>query len=143
MSPRAARLQPILERLLEVERQAHQRLLAAEVEQAAQQNRLRDLRRYADEYRRRTQNGVVSAATLREHQQFVARLEQLALLQERAVVAAEQACQQAREVLQRQHRRSEGLRRLIDRYQAQALRKAERREQRALDDWVNARVRSG
>ncbi|MDD3650278.1 flagellar export protein FliJ [Immundisolibacter sp.] len=143
MSPRAARLQPILERLLEVERQAHQRLLAAETEQAAQQNRLRDLRRYADEYRRRTQTGVVSAATLREYQQFVARLEQLALLQERAVAAAEQACQQAREALQRQHRRSEGLRRLIDRYQAQALRKAERREQRALDDWVNARVRSG
>lgn len=143
MSPRAARLQPILERLLEVERQAHQRLLAAATEQAAQQNRLRDLRRYADEYRRRTQTGVVSAATLREYQQFVARLEQLALLQERAVAAAEQACQQAREALQRQHRRSEGLRRLIDRYQAQALRKAERREQRALDDWVNARVRSG
>jgi flagellar FliJ protein len=143
MSARAARLQPILERLLERERQAHRCLLAAEAEHAAQQARLRDLHRYADEYRRRTQTGAVSAVTLREHQQFVARLEQLALLQERAVAAAEQACQQAREDLQRQHRRCEGLRRLIDRYQAQALQKAERREQRALDDWVNARVRSG
>lgn len=138
---RAARLLPILERLLEAERLARQHLGVCEAQRAAQQARLADLHRYANEYRQRTQAGAVAVATLREHQQFVARLEQLALSQERAVEAAEQACAQARAAVQRQHRRSEGLRRLIDRYQTQAQRTAERREQRALDDWVGSRVR--
>lgn len=140
---RAARLRPILDRLLEVERQARCRLAACEAERAAQQARLDDLLRYAGEYRQRAQTGAVGVAMLREHQQFVARLEQLALAQERVIESAEQACVQAREGVQRQHRRSEGLRRLIERYQAQAQRTAERREQRALDDWVNARAGTG
>jgi flagellar FliJ protein len=136
---RAARLRPILDRLLEIERQARHRLAACEAERAAQQARLDDLRRYAGEYRQRAQTGAVGVAMLREHQQFVARLEQLALAQERVIESAEQACAQAREGV----RRSEGLRRLIERYQAQAQRSAERREQRALDDWVNARAGAG
>jgi Flagellar FliJ protein. len=85
----------------------------------------------------------VPVATLRDHQQFVGRLEHLALNQERAVAAAEQACARAREELLRHQRRSEGLRRLIGRYQAQALQAAERREQRTLDDWVSSRPRAG
>lgn len=140
---RAARLRPILERLLDVERRARRHLAACEAERAAQQARLADLHRYAGEYRQRAQVGRVAVATLREHQQFVSRLEQLALAQERAIEVAERACVQAREQVQRHHRRSEGLRRLIDRYQAQALHKSERREQRALDDWVNARSGGG
>ncbi|MEA3219272.1 flagellar export protein FliJ [Immundisolibacter sp.] len=140
---RAARLQPVLQRLLEAERQARQRLVACETEWATQRARLADLQRYAGEYRQRTQAGAVPVATLRDHQQFVGRLEHLALNQERAVAAAEQACARAREELQRRQRRSEGLRRLIGRYQAQALQAAERREQRALDDWVSSRPRAG
>ena len=140
---RAARLRPILDRLLEVEHLARHRLAACEAERAAQQARLDDLHRYAGEYRQRAQASGVGVATLREHQQFVARLEQLALAQERAIESAEQACVHAREEVQRQHRRSEGLRRLIDRYQAHARQQTERREQRALDDWVSARTRAG
>lgn len=137
---RAERLRPILDRLLEVERQARLRLSACEAERATQHARLQDLRRYADEYRQRVQATQVDVATLREHQQFVARLEQLALAQERVIEAANLACAKAREDVQRQHRRSEGLRCLIDRYQTQARHAAERREQRALDDWVSARA---
>lgn len=140
---RAARLRPILQRLLSLEQQARQRLSVFEAERAAQQAHLADLRRYAGEYRQRTQTGSVAVATLREHQQFVGRLEQLALAQERVVETAEQTCAGAREELLRQRRRSEGLRRLIDRYQAQALHTAEQREQQSLDDWVNARAGSG
>lgn len=140
---RAARLRPILQRLLDLEQQARQRLAVFEAERAAQQAHLADLRRYAGEYRQRTQIGAVAVATLREHQQFVGRLEQLALAQERVVEAAEQTCARARDELLRQRRRSEGLRRLIDRYQAQALQTAERRDQRSLDDWVNARAGRG
>lgn len=140
---RAARLQPVLQRLLEAERQARHRLVACETEWATQRARLADLHRYAGEYRRRTQAGAVPVATLRDHQQFVGRLEHLALNQERAVAAAEQACARAREELQRRQRRSEGLRRLIGRYQAQELQAAERREQHALDDWVSSRSRAG
>ena len=137
---RAERLRPILDRLVEVERQARHRLSACEAERTAQQTRLDDLHRYAREYRQRVQATQVGVATLREHQQFVGRLEQLALAQERVIESAELACARAREDVQRQHRRSEGLRRLIDRYQAQARHAAERREQRALDDWVSARA---
>ena len=137
---RADRLRPILDRLLEVERQAHHRLSACEAERAAQQTRLDDLRRYAGEYRQRVQADRVGVATLREHQQFVARLEQLALAQESVIASAELACARAREEVQRQHRRSEGLRRLIGRYQTQARQAGERREQQVLDDWVSART---
>ncbi|MGE0810961.1 MAG: flagellar export protein FliJ [Immundisolibacter sp.] len=137
---RAARLRPILQRLMEVEQQARRKLAACETEVTAQTARLRDLHRYAGEYRERVHGGGVPVATLREHQQFVARLEQLALAQERVIEAAERARALAREQVQRESRRSEGLRRLIDRYQAQAQHQAERREQRALDDWVNARA---
>ena len=137
---RADRLRPIFDRLLEVERQARHRLSACEAERVAQQARLDDLHRYAGEYRQRTQRSQVGVATLREHQQFVASLEQLALAQERVIEAAELACASAREDVQRQHRRSEGLHRLIGRYQRQARQAGERREQQALDDWVSARA---
>lgn len=140
---RAARLEPVLQRLLEAERQARHRLLARETEWTTQRTRLADLHRYAGEYRQRSQAGAVPVATLRDHQQFVGRLEHLALNQERAVAAAEEACARAREELLRHQRRSEGLRRLIGRYQAQALQAAERREQRTLDDWVSSRPRAG
>ncbi len=80
---RAARLQPVLQRLLEAERQARQRLVACETDWATQRARLADLHRYAGEYRQRTQVGAVPVATLRDHQQFVGRLEHLALNQER------------------------------------------------------------
>lgn len=139
---RAARLQPVLQRLLEAERQARHRLAVCEAEWATQRARLADLHRYAGEYRQRTQAGAVAVATLRDHQQFIGRLEHLALHQERTVAAAEQACARAREELQRRQRRSESLRHLIERYQVQALRAAERREQRALDDWVSSRPRA-
>lgn len=137
---RADRLRPILDRLIEAERQARHRLSACEAERATQQARRDDLHRYAGEYRQRVQATQVGVATLREHQQFVGRLEQLALAQERVIETAELACAKAREDVQRKHRRSEGLRRLIDRYQAQARQTADRREQQALDDWVNARA---
>lgn len=137
---RAERLRPILDRLIEVERQARHRLSACEAERTAQQTRLDDLHRYAGEYRQRAQGAAVGVATLREHQQFVGRLEQLALAQERVIETAELACAKARDDVQRQHRRSEGMRRLIGRYQAQARQTAERREQQVLDDWVSARA---
>lgn len=140
---RAARLRPVLQRLLDAERQVRHRLAACETEWATQRARLADLHRYAGEYRQRTQAGAVPVATLREHQQFVGRLEQLALNQERAVHAAEQACATVREELLRRQRRSEGLRRLIDRYQGQAQQMNEQREQRVLDDWVSSRQRAG
>lgn len=140
---RAARLQPVLQRQLEVERQARHRLVACEAQWATERARLADLHRYAGEYRQRTQASAVAVATLRDHQQFVGRLEQMALNQERTVLAAEQACTRAREELLRRQRRSEGLRRLIERYQAQALQVSERREQRAMDDWVGSRPRVG
>jgi flagellar FliJ protein len=140
---RAARLEPVLQRLLEAERQARHRLIACEAQWATERTRLADLHRYACEYRQRTQAGAVPVATLRDHQQFVGRLELLALNQERMVQTAELACDRAREELQRRQRRSEGLRRLIERYQAQALQAAERHEQRALDDWVSSRPRAG
>ena len=140
---RAQRLEPVLQRLLEAERQARHRLVACEAQWATERTRLADLHRYAGEYRQRTQAGAVPVATLRDHQQFVGRLEQLALNQERMVQAAELACDRAREELLRRQRRCEGLRRLLGRYRAQAVQAAERREQRTLDDWVSSRPPAG
>lgn len=139
---RVVRLQVVLERLREVERQAGERLSAGEAQRATHAQRLADLRRYAGEYRTRGQAGAMAATTLREHQQFVARLEQLALGQEQALAAAERSCVQLRAELLRHRRRSEGLQRLIERQQARGRQQQECREQRALDDWVNSRPRA-
>ncbi|GAB4357203.1 MAG: hypothetical protein Kow0073_15110 [Immundisolibacter sp.] len=139
---RLARLVMVLGRLREVERQAGERLAACEAQRAAHAQRLADLYRYAAEYRGRGQIGAVAASTLREHQQFVARLERLALGQEQALAAAERACAQQRAELLRHRRRSEGLQRVIERQRARARQQLERREQRALDDWVNGRPRA-
>ena len=139
---RLARLLAVLERLREVERKAGERLAAGEVQRATHAQRLTDLHRYAGEYRARGQVGAMAATTLREHQQFVARLEQLALGQEQALAAAERACVQLRAELLRHRRRSEGLLRVIERQQARGRQQLERREQRVLDDWVNSRPRA-
>lgn len=136
---RLARLQAVLGRMREVERQAGERLAAGEAQRAAHAQSLADLHRYAGEYRLRGQVGAVAAGSLREHQQFVARLEQLAISQEQALLAAERTCAQLRAEWVSQRQRSEGLQRLIERQRAQGRQRQERQEQRALDDWVNGR----
>jgi len=139
---RVARLQPVADVLLQAEQQARQRLAVCEAERATRLQRLVDLRRYADEYRRRIQAGLVGVATLRDHQQFVARLEDLALAQERAVSEADETCATAARELLRRQRRAEGMKRLLGRYRARAQNDAERIEQHALDDWTSSRRRS-
>ncbi len=139
---RAGRLQPVADLLMQAEQQARQRLALREAERAAQRQRLVDLHRYADEYRRRIRTGSVEVATLRDHQQFVARIEGLALAQERVVHEADEACgEAAREVLRCQ-RRAGGLKRLLGRYRVRAREQVERNEQHVLDDWTSTRRRA-
>lgn len=136
---RVARLRPVLDLLVKAEEQARQRLAACEAQRVARLQQLADLRRYADEYRRRTQAGTVAVVALRDHQHFVARLEAMALVQERAVNEAGEACAQAAQELQRRQRRAEGFKRLLARYQLTAQAAADRSEQNALDDWSSSR----
>lgn len=104
--------------------------------QAARQQ-AEQLQAYRDDYHRRWASQFRTAGTMdivRCYQDFSQRLEEAIAQQARVATHAETQVQQAREALTAQEIRVASVRKLIERRQAEALRLAERRDQKQTDE---------
>lgn len=134
---RARRLQPVLDMALEEERQAAARLGQCQQEFEQAQLRLRDLEDYTREYQQGWQQRGASGVGrewLLNYQRFLSRMEVAISQQKQAVEWNRQAADKARQQWRERYQRVEALRKLIERYLQEARLRADRQEQKLLDE---------
>ncbi|SFM11953.1 flagellar export protein FliJ [Halopseudomonas yangmingensis] len=134
---RARRLQPVLDMALEEERQAAAKLGQCQREMEQAQARLVDLEAYTGEYHQGWQQrgaGGVDREWLLNYQRFLARMQTAIDQQQQALEWHRQAADKARQLWREKYQRVEALRTLIQRYLDEARLRADRQEQKLLDE---------
>ncbi|WP_373187753.1 flagellar export protein FliJ [Halopseudomonas sp.] len=134
---RIRRLAPVLDMALEEERKAAGRLGEAQQQLDSAQARLQDLEYYCSEYQKgwvqRGQQGV-GRDWLLNYQRFLAQMQTAIEQQQQTVKWNGQSLEKTREQWRQRYQRLEGLRKLIERYREEARLKADRQEQKLLDE---------
>ncbi|MFT6431349.1 MAG: flagellar FliJ protein [Halopseudomonas sp.] len=134
---RAQRLAPVLDMALEEERKAAGRLGEAQQQLDSAQARLQDLEFYCNEYQngwvQRGQQGV-GRDWLINYQRFLAQMQTAIEQQQQTVIWNGQSLEKAREHWRQRYQRLEGLRKLVERYHEEARFRADRQEQKLLDE---------
>src|SRR5690606_8700887 len=135
--PRIRRMAPVLEMALDEERKAAGLLGECQRQLEDAGNRLRDLEHYAGEYAKGwTERGSqgVGRDWLLNYQRFMAQM-QTAIEQQRQTVSwYETSLERARETWRQRYQRVEALRKLIERYREEARARADKQEQKLLDE---------
>lgn len=134
---RVRRLMPVVDMALDDERKAAARLgeMQQQVEQA--EGRLRDLEFYCSEYQKGwAQRGGqgVDREWLLNYQRFLAQMQTAIDQQQQTVRFHKLGADKAREQWRQRYQRLEALRALIERYRQEARVKADRQEQKLLDE---------
>ncbi|MEH6669095.1 flagellar export protein FliJ [Halopseudomonas sp.] len=134
---RIRRLAPVLDMALDEERKAAGRLGEAQQQLDNARARLQDLEFYCSEYQKgwvqRGQQGV-GRDWLLNYQRFLAQMQTAIEQQQQTVTWNGQSLEKAREQWRQRYQRLEALRKLIERYQEEARLKADRQEQKLLDE---------
>lgn len=134
---RIRRLAPVLDMALDEERKAAGRLGEAQQQLDSARARLQDLEFYCSEYQKgwvqRGQQGV-GRDWLLNYQRFLAQMQTAIEQQQQTVTWNGQSLEKAREQWRQRYQRLEALRKLIERYQEEARLKADRQEQKLLDE---------
>jgi flagellar protein FliJ len=134
---RIRRLIPVLDMALEEERKAATVLGQCQKQLNEAQTRLRDLEYYCGEYAKGwAQRGGqgVGREWLMNYQRFMAQME-VALEQQRQTVSwNSQSIDKARESWRQRYQRLEAMRKLIEKYRQEAQARADRQEQKLLDE---------
>ena len=135
--PRARRMAPVLDMALDEERKAAKALGDAQRQLEEAGGRLRDLQYYAGEYEKGwTQRGSqgVSREWLINYQQFMSQMQTAIEQQKQTLTWHQQSLERAREAWRQRYQRVEALRKLIERYQEEARARADKQEQKLLDE---------
>jgi flagellar protein FliJ len=134
---RAKRLAPVQDVVEAAERRLAQSLAAAQRRLAEAESKLLELERYRGEYQQgltQRAGGGIGVAQLRDYQAFLGRLTE-AIRQQQAVVQRTRSDRDAEQVRwQHAARRVKAVDHVVDQWQAEDRRLAERREQRDTDE---------
>lgn len=134
---RIRRLTPVLDIALDEERKAAGVLGDCQRQLDDAQARLRDLEFYCKEYQsgwtQRGQQGVGRDWML-NYQRFLAQMQTAIDQQHQTVIWNQQSLGKAREVWRQRYQRLEAMRKLIERYQQEARVRADKQEQKLLDE---------
>lgn len=134
---RIRRLTPVLDIALDEERKAAGMLGDCQRQLDDAQARLRDLEFYCQEYQKgwtqRGQQGV-GRDWLLNYQRFLAQMQTAIDQQQQTVVWHQQSLGKAREGWRQRYQRLEAMRKLIERYQQEARLRADKQEQKLLDE---------
>lgn len=134
---RIRRLAPVVEMAVEEERKAAARLGESQKQVDDARVRLRDLEFYCSEYEKGwTQRGSqgVGRDWLLNYQRFMAQMQTAIEQQTQTVKWYETSLDKVREQWRQRYQRVEALRKLIERYQQEARARADRQEQKLLDE---------
>jgi flagellar FliJ protein len=134
---RAQRLQPVQKVIDAAERQRAETLASSEARVTQSENKLTELEQYRADYQRayndRVANGI-SSAGLRDYQLFLARLGEAIRQQTLLVAAARLERDEQRQRWQDAARRAKAIDHVVENWQLQDRRDADRREQRDSDE---------
>ncbi len=134
---RIRRLTPVLDIALDEERKAAGMLGDCQRQLDDSQARLRDLEFYCKEYQsgwtQRGQQGVGRDWML-NYQRFMAQMQTAIEQQNQTVIWHGKSLEKAREVWRQRYQRLEAMRKLIERYQQEARVRADKQEQKLLDE---------
>jgi flagellar protein FliJ len=134
---RVRRLMPVVDMALEEERKAAGKLGEMQQQVVSAEARLRDLEFYCSEYQKGwTQRGGqgVNREWLLNYQRFLAQMQTAIDQQQQTVKWHRLSADKAREQWRQRYQRLEALRALIERYRQEARVKADRQEQKLLDE---------
>ena len=134
---RAARLAPVVDMAEEAERKAAQRLGHFQQQVATAQAKLAELERFREDYQLQWINRGgqgVNGSWLVNYQRFLGQLETAMTQQRQSLVWHQNNLNNARGTWQQAYARVEGLRKLVQRYQDEARRAEDKREQHLLDE---------
>lgn len=134
---RIRRLEPVVDMALDEERKAAGMLGECQKQLDDAQSRLRDLEYYCDEYQKGwSQRGSqgVGREWLLNYQRFMAQMQVAIEQQRQAVDWSLQSLDRAREQWRQRYQRLEALRKLIERYRQEAQTRADKQEQKLLDE---------
>lgn len=134
---RIRRLTPVLDMALDEERKAAGMLGDCQRQLDDAQARLRDLESYGAEYQagwtQRGQQGV-GRDWLLNYQRFLAQMQTAIEQQQQTLIWHQRSLEKAREVWRQRYQRLEAMRKLIERYQQEARVRADKQEQKLLDE---------
>ncbi len=134
---RIQRLTPVVDLATRAERDAARVLGQAQQKLLQSENQLRDLQRYLSDYQQQwltSGRQGVSGQWMVNYQRFLGQLDTAIEQQGRSVEWNRDNLRKARERWQQCHMRLEGLRKLVQRYQDEARRVADAREQKQFDE---------
>lgn len=134
---RIQRLTPVVDVATRAERDAARVLGQAQQKLLQSENQLRDLQRYLSDYQQQwltSGRQGVSGQWMVNYQRFLGQLDTAIEQQGRSVEWNRDNLRKARERWQQCHMRLEGLRKLVQRYQDEARRVADAREQKQFDE---------
>jgi len=134
---RAQRLQPVQTVVDERERSRAEELAAGEQRVAACEKRLAELTQYEADYRRNYRDRVaagMASLELRDYQAFLARLNEAVKQQQQLVCNAQADRDVQRKQWQEAAKRAKAIEHVMENWQAEDRRVAERRDQRDSDE---------
>lgn len=134
---RIRRLEPVVDMALEEERKAAARLGESQKQVEDAEARLRDLDYYCSEYQKGwTQRGSTGVGRdwLLNYQRFLAQMQTAIEQQKQTVTWHQLSVEKARDQWRQRYQRLEALRMLIDKYRQEARVKADKQEQKLLDE---------
>jgi flagellar FliJ protein len=134
---RAQRLQPVQKVIDAAERQRAETLATSEARVTQSEHKLKELEQYRSDYQRAYNDRVsagISSAGLRDYQLFLARLAEAIRQQTQAVATARLDRDQERQRWQDAARRAKAVDHVVENWQAEDRRDADRREQRDSDE---------
>ena len=142
---RAKRLQPVQKVVDAAERRRAEQLASVEHRLAQSEQKLAELEKYRDDYRRayeaRVSSGM-SSQSVRDYQVFLARLGEAIRLQTLAVAAVRAECDQERQRWRDAAVRAKAIEHVRNAWQSEDRRDADRREQRDSDERAQRATRS-
>src|SRR5690606_8504167 len=135
--PRSRRMAPVLDMALDEERKAARTLGECQRQLDEAATRLQDLEHYAGEYEKgwmqRGSQGV-GRDWLLNYQRFMSQMQSAIEQQRQTLSWHEQSLERARDNWRQRYQRVEALRKLIERYQEEARARADKQEQKLLDE---------
>ncbi|HTO19016.1 MAG TPA: flagellar export protein FliJ [Pseudomonas sp.] len=134
---RIQRLTPVVDLATRAERDAARALGQAQQKLLQSENQLRELQRYLSDYQQQwltSGRQGVSGQWMVNYQRFLGQLDTAIEQQGRSVEWSRENLRKIRERWQQCHMRLEGLRKLVQRYQDEARRMADAREQKQFDE---------
>lgn len=134
---RIQRLTPVVDLATRAERDAARALGQAQQKLLQSENQLRELQRYLSDYQQQwltSGRQGVSGQWMVNYQRFLGQLDTAIEQQGRSVEWSRENLRKIRERWQQCHMRLEGLRKLVQRYQDEARRVADAREQKQFDE---------